>query len=458
MDENVHEAAQNEAMDYEAIQEQRNDELISLLDSRSMRTLKQRMEEMNEFDVAEFLSGIEDNRMPMVFRLLSKETAADVFANFDAPDQERIINSMTDSELAGIIEELYVDDAVDMMEELPANVVKRVMRTATPQTRALINQYLHYPEDSAGSIMTSEFVDLKKYMSVKESFARIRRIGEDKETIYICFVISAHRKLEGIVTVKDLLLADDDAIVEDLMDRNVIFATTTEDQESVSEKFSDYDLMALPVVDTEVEQETTEDFELMAAMTPSDKPYSRSTILEIWKNRIPWLMFLMLSATFTSMILTHFEDMLAVQAALIAFIPTLMGTGGNSGAQASTAVIRSLSLGDTEPKDAFSVMWKEFRVAFLCGVTLCAVNFVKMLVLDGMIMHNDGITVSVALTVSLAILFIVIFAKVVGSMLPIAAEKIGVDPAVMANPLISTVTDTVSLLIYIYMAKLILHI
>ncbi len=473
MDESVQETVQNEAMDYEALQEQRNDELTALLDNRSMRTLKQRMEEMNEFDVAEFLSGIEDNRMPMVFRLLSKETAADVFANFDVPDQERIINSMTDSELAGIIEELYVDDAVDLMEELPANVVKRVMRTATPQTRALINQYLHYPEDSAGSIMTSEFVDLKKYMSVRESFARIRRIGEDKETIYICFVISADRKLEGIVTVKDLLLADDDAIVGDLMDRNVIFATTTEDQESVSEKFSDYDLMALPVVDTEgrlvgivtvddvidvMEQETTEDFELMAAMTPSDKPYSRSSILEIWKNRIPWLMFLMLSATFTSMILTHFEDMLAVQAALIAFIPTLMGTGGNSGAQASTAVIRSLSLGDTEPRDAVRVMWKEFRVAFLCGLTLCAVNFIKMMVLDGMIMHNEGITVSVALTVSFAILFIVIFAKVVGSMLPIAAEKIGVDPAVMANPLISTVTDTVSLLIYIYMAKLILHI
>ena len=473
MDESVQETVQNEAMDYEALQEQRNDELTALLDNRSMRTLKQRMEEMNEFDVAEFLSGIEDNRMPMVFRLLSKETAADVFANFDVPDQERIINSMTDSELAGIIEELYVDDAVDLMEELPANVVKRVMRTATPQTRALINQYLHYPEDSAGSIMTSEFVDLKKYMSVKESFARIRRIGEDKETIYICFVISADRKLEGIVTVKDLLLADDDAIVGDLMDRNVIFATTTEDQESVSEKFSDYDRMALPVVDTEgrlvgivtvddiidvMEQETTEDFELMAAMTPSDKPYSRSSILEIWKNRIPWLMFLMLSATFTSMILTHFEDMLAVQAALIAFIPTLMGTGGNSGAQASTAVIRSLSLGDTEPRDAVRVMWKEFRVAFLCGLTLCAVNFIKMMVLDGMIMHNEGITVSVALTVSFAILFIVIFAKVVGSMLPIAAEKIGVDPAVMANPLISTVTDTVSLLIYIYMAKLILHI
>ena len=462
-----------DALDYETIQEQRNDELSALLDSRNMRALKQRMEEMNEFDVAEFLSEIPDNRMPMVFRLLSKETASDVFANFDVPDQERIINSMTDSELAGIIEELYLDDAVDMMEELPANVVKRVMRAATPQTRALINQYLNYPEDSAGSIMTAEFVDLKKYMSVKESFARIRRIGEDKETIYICFVISSHRKLEGIVTVKDLLLADDDTIIEDLMDRNVIFATTTEDQESVSEKFSDYDLMALPVVDTEgrlvgivtvddiidvMEQETTEDFELMAAMTPADKPYARSGILEIWKNRIPWLMFLMLSATFTSMILTHFESMLAVQAALIAFIPTLMGTGGNSGAQASTAVIRSLSLGDTEPRDALRVAWKELRIALLCGLSLACVNFVKMLILDGMIMKNDGITIPVALTVSLAILFIVIFAKVVGSMLPIAAEKIGVDPAVMANPLISTVTDTVSLLIYIYIAKLILRI
>ena len=472
MDENEHRDTLD-TLNYDSLQEKRTDELTDLLDSRNMRTLKQRMEEMNEFDVAEFLSGIQDNRMPMVFRLLSKETAADVFANFEPPDQERIINSMTDSELAGIIEELFVDDAVDMMEELPANVVKRVMRSATPQTRALINQYLHYPEDSAGSIMTAEFVDLKKYMSVRESFARIRRIGEDKETIYICFVISAHRKLEGIVTVKDLLLADDDAVIEDLMDRNVIFATTTEDQESVSEKFSDYDLMALPVVDTEgrlvgivtvddiidvMEQETTEDFELMAAMTPSDKPYSRSGIIEIWKNRIPWLMFLMLSATFTSMILTHFESRLAVQAALIAFIPTLMGTGGNSGAQSSTAVIRSLSLGDSEPKDALKVMWKELRVAFLCGLTLAAVNFVKMLVLDGRIMHNEAITVSVALTVSLAILFIVIFAKVVGSMLPIGAEKIGVDPAVMANPLISTVTDTVSLLIYIFMAKLILHI
>ncbi len=462
-----------ETMDYEAIHEKRTDELTELLEKRDMKQLKQRMEELNEFDVAEFLAEIDDNQMPMVFRLLSKETAAEVFANFDTPEQEKIINSITDSELSGIIEELYVDDAVDMMEELPANVVKRVMRAARPETRNLINQYLHYPDNSAGSIMTSEFVDLKKYMNVKEAFARIRRIGEDKETIYICFVTSADRKLEGIVTVKDLLLADDDTVLEELMDRNVIFASTTEDQESVSEKFSDYDLMALPVVDGEgrlvgivtvddiidvMEQETTEDFEKMAGILPSDKPYSRTSTVEMWKNRIPWLLFLMLSATFTSMILTSFEDMLAVQAGLVAFIPMLMGTGGNSGAQASTAVIRSLSLGDTEPRDALRVMWKEWRVSILCGLTLAVVNFFKMLLLDGLILRNDSVTVTVAATVSLSVLFIVMFAKVVGSALPILAEKLGVDPAVMANPLISTVTDAVSLLIYIYVAKLILHI
>ncbi len=467
------ELERSKVMDYDTLHDKRTDTLRELLENRDMKQLRRVMEDMNEFDAAEFLTEIDDNRMPMVFRLLSKETAAEVFANLDAPDQERIINSITDSELSGIVEELYVDDAVDMMEELPANVVKRVMRAATPETRALINQYLRYPENSAGTIMTAEYVDLKKYMNVRESFARIRRIGEDKETIYVCFVISADRKLEGIVTVKDLLLADDETVIEDLMDRNVIFATTTEDQESVSEKFSDYDLMALPVVDMEnrlvgivtvddiidvMEQETTEDFELMAGMTPSDKPYSRTSTLEMWKNRIPWLMFLMLSATFTSMILTHFEDMLAVQAGLVAFIPMLMGTGGNSGAQASTAVIRSLSLGDIETGDALKVIWKEWRVALICGITLAAVNFVKMLLLDGLILHNDSVTVAVAATVSVSIVFIVMFAKVVGSILPIAAEKVGVDPAVMANPLISTLTDAVSLLIYIYAAKLILHI
>ena len=460
-----------ENMDFEAMHDRQTDELMELLDAHRMKELQLRLEDMNEFDVAEFLTEIGDNRMPMVFRLLSKETAADAFANFDAPEQEQIINSITDSELSAIVEELYVDDAVDMMEELPANVVKRVMRTATPETRNLINQYLNYPENSAGSIMTAEFVDLKKYMNVRESIARIRRIGEDKETIYTCFVTSADRKLEGVLSVKDLLLSDDETVIEDLMDKNIIFCMTHDDQEEAAEKISDYDLMALPVVDKEgrlvgivtvddvidvMEAEATEDFELMAAMTPSDKPYSRTGAAEMWKRRVPWLMFLMLSATFTSMIINSFEDALAAQAVLISFIPMLMGTGGNSGAQAATAVIRSLSLGDTEPEDVLRVVWKEWRVAILCGLTLAAVNFVKMLLVDRMLMHHPEVTVTVAATVSLSIVMIIMFAKVVGSILPIAAEKIGVDPAVMANPLISTITDAVSLLIYFEIAKLIL--
>lgn len=458
-----------ENMDFEAIRDKQADELMQLLDERRMKELQLRLEDMNEFDVAEFLSEIGDNRMPMVFRLLSKQMAADVFANFDSPEQEQIINSITDSELSAIIEELYVDDAVDMMEELPANVVKRVMRTATPETRRLINQYLNYPENSAGSIMTAEFVDLKKYMNVRESIARIRRIGEDKETIYTCFVTSADRKLEGVLSVKDLLLSDDETVIEDIMDTNIVFCMTHDDQEEAAEKISDYDLMALPVVDKEgrlvgivtvddvidvMEAEATEDFELMAAMTPSDKPYSRTSAWDMWKRRVPWLMFLMLSATFTSMIINSFEDALAVQAVLIGFIPMLMGTGGNSGAQASTAVIRSISLGDTEPEDVGRVIWKEFRVAILCGVTLAAVNFAKMLLVDRMLLNNDGVTITVAAVVSLSIVLIVMFAKVVGSVLPIAAEKLGVDPAVMANPLISTITDAVSLLIYFEIAKL----
>jgi magnesium transporter len=462
-----------ENMDFEAIHEKQSDELMELLDSRHMKELQTRLEDMNEFDVAEFLSEIGDNRMPMVFRLLSKETAADVFANFDAPEQEQIINSITDSELSAIIEELYVDDAVDMMEELPANVVKRVMRTATPETRRLINQYLNYPENSAGSIMTAEFIDLKKYMNVREAIARIRRIGEDKETIYICFVTSADRKLEGVVSVKDLLLNDDETVIEDIMDTNVIFCMTHDDQEEVSEKISDYDLMAIPVVDKEgrlvgivtvddiidvLEQETTEDFEIMAAMTPSDKPYSRTGVIDMWKNRVPWLLFLMLSATFTTMILNSFEDALAVQAVLIGFIPIIMSTGGNSGAQSSTAIIRSLSLGDTEPKDTLKVIWKEWRVALLCGLTLAVVNFTKMLLVDNLLLGNSDVNYMIALVVSLAMVFAVMFAKVVGSSLPMLAEKIGLDPAVVATPLITTITDAVSLLIYFEIAKVFLHI
>ena len=375
--------------------ELRREHLRELLDAHRMKALQLELEDMNEFDIAEFLTelGEEDSkRMATVFRLLSKERGAEVFAELDAQEQEVIINSITDTELAAIIEDMYVDDAVDMMEELPANIVKRVMRNATPATRNLINQYLKYPEDSAGSIMTAEFVDLKKYMNVRESIARIRRIGEDKETIYVCYVTSADRKLEGVVTVKDLLLSDDEAVIEDIMDTNVIFCRTTDERVEAAELISDYDLLAIPVVDKEgrlvgivtvddvidvLQEEATEDFDRMAGIAPSDKPYSRTGVLEMWKRRIPWLMFLMLSATFTSMIITGFEDALSKCAVLTGFIPMLMGTGGNSGSQSSTAVIRSLSLGDTEPRDILYVVWKEIRVAVACGATLAAVNFVK---------------------------------------------------------------------------------
>ena len=464
---------ENEGMDFETMHDRQFEELSGLLDAQRMKALQNRLEEMNEFDVAEFLTEVDTQRMPMVFRLLSKGKAAEVFANLEAPEQELIINSITDSELGAIIEDLYVDDAVDMMEELPANVVKRVMRTATRETRNLINQYLKYPENSAGSIMTAEFVDLKKYMNVREAIARIRRIGEDKETIYTCFVTSADRKLEGVVSVKDLLLNDDETVVGDIMDTNVVFCMTQDDQEEAAEKISDYDLMALPVTDREgrlvgivtvddvidvMEKEATEDFEIMAAMTPSDKPYSRTGAFDIWKNRVPWLLFLMLSATITTMILNSFEEALAVQTVLIGFVPVIMGTGGNSGAQSSTAIIRSISLGDTEPADVLRVVWKEWRVSILCGVSLAAVNFVKMLLVDRLLMNNLDVTVTVALTVSLAIVLTVMFAKVVGSSLPILAEKIGVDPAVVATPLITTISDAVSLLIYLEIARLLIHV
>ena len=456
--------------------DQRRERLIELVRSKRLKALQQELEEMNQFDIAEFITelGEEDSvKMATVFRLLSKERGAEVFAELDAPEQQEIINSITDKELGEIVEDMYVDDAVDMMEELPANIVKRVMRAATPETRALINQYLKYPENSAGSIMTAEFVDLKKYMNVRESIARIRRIGDDKETIYVCYVTSADRRLEGVVTVKDLLLSDDDAVIEDIMDRNVIFCRTTDDRSEAAERISDYDLLAVPVVDKEdrlvgivtvddvidvLEEEATEDFDLMAGISPSDTPYSRAGVVDIWKRRIPWLMFLMLSATFTSMIITHFEDALSRCTVLTGFVPMLMGTGGNSGSQSSTAVIRSLSIGDTEPRDILSVVWKEIRVAVLCGVSLACVNFVKMLLVDRLLLGNAEVTVLVAFTVSVTLIFVVTFAKAVGSTLPMAAEKIGIDPAVMASPLISTITDAVSLLIYFSLSTVLLHI
>ncbi len=458
-----------ETKDYETLKE----ELLDMLENKSMKQFKETLEEMNEVDVANFISELPQRKIAMVFRLLSKTKSAEVFANLEVEEQSHIIESITDKELGEIIEELYLDDAVDLLEELPANVVKRVMRTATSETRNLINQYLQYSENSAGSIMTAEYVDLKKYMNVREAFARIRRIGEDKETIYTCFVVSSDRRLEGVVTVRDMLLSEEDAIIGDIMDSNVIHAKTTDDREYVADLCSDYDLLAVPIVDLEgrlvgivtvddvidvLQEEITEDFDKMAGITPSDKPYSRAGVVDIWKSRTPWLMFLMISATFTSMIINRFEGALAACVALTGFIPMLMGTGGNSGSQSSTAVIRSLSLGDTEPHDIFKVIWKEIRVAALCGLTLACVNFAKMFLIDRLVLGNTGVTFPVALTVCITLFFVVIFAKAVGSTLPLAAEKIGIDPAVMASPLISTITDAVSLLVYFVIANAVLHI
>ena len=464
---------EEDAVSFEALHERRIEDMTALLEQKKMKQLQILLEENDEFDVAEFVSELPEQQMAMVFRMLSKEQAAAVFAELEAEEQEYIINSITDKELGSILDELYLDDTVDMMEELPASVVKRVMRIATPETRKLINQYLNYPENSAGSIMTAEYIDLKKYMSVKESFARIRRIGADKETIYTCFVTSGDRKLEGIVTVKDLIMADEDAVIESIMDDNVIFCTTTDDQEDVSGMFSDYDLLAIPVVDKEkrlvgivtvddvmdvMEQEATEDMEIMAAITPSDHPYIRTGVIELWKNRIPWLLLLMVSATFTGIILTSFEDALAVQVALTIFIPMLMDTGGNSGSQASVTVIRSLSLGDIEFSDLLEVIWKEIRVAVLCGATLAVATFGKILLVDRLLMGNESVTVLVAAVVCLTMLLTVICAKVVGCTLPMLADKLGFDPAVMASPFITTIVDAISLLIYFTIAKALLHI
>ena len=451
---------------YESLRESRIEELTGLLEAKKMKQLQLLLEDTEEFEVAEFMTELPEQQMAMVFRMLSKEQAAAVFAELDAQEQEYIINSITDTELGNILDELYLDDTVDMMEELPANVVKRVMRIATPETRRLINQYLNYPDNSAGSIMTAEYIDLKKYMNVRESFARIRRIGADKETVYTCFVTSADRKLEGVVTVKDLIMADEDTVIGDIMDDHVIFCTTTDDQEDVSGMFSDYDLLAIPVVDKEarlvgivtvddvmdvMEQEATEDMEIMAAITPSDRPYMKTGVFEIWKNRIPWLLLLMVSATFTGMILTSFEDALAVQV-------VLMDTGGNSGSQASVTVIRSLSLGDVEFSDLAQVIWKEIRVAVLCGATLAVATFAKIMLVDYLLMGNQAVTVTVAFVVCLTMLLTVVCAKVVGCTLPMLADRLKLDPAVMASPFITTIVDAISLLIYFTIAKTLLHI
>ena len=436
------------------------EELMDLLLTRQFRKLKDILTEMNEVDIATFIEELDSEKTVVVFRMLPKELASDVFACLEVDKQEHIINSITDYELGTIVDDLFVDDAVDMLEELPANVVKRVLKNARPDTRKLINQFLNYPENSAGSIMTAEYVGLKQSMTVEQAFAYIRKNGVDKETIYTCYVMDAKRRLEGVVTVKDLLMNPYEEIIGNIMDTHVIKAFTTEDQEEVADSFQKYDLLSLPVVDHEerlvgivtvddvvdvMEQEATEDFEKMAAMLPSEKPYLKTGVFQLAKNRIAWLLILMVSSMITGGILAKYEAAFAVIPLLVTFIPMLTDTGGNAGSQSSTMIIRGMAVGEIEPGDLFKVLWKELRVGVIVGVILGFVNYVRLVILyPGREM--------LCLTVVLSLMATVIIAKTIGCMLPIAAKVFHMDPAIMAAPLITTIVDAVSLIIYFQLA------
>ena len=443
------------------------DTLLKLLDEKRYYSLRDLFNTMTPADIATVFEDIDEARLPLLFRLLPKELAAETFVEMEPELQELLIRGFSDSELKEVIDELYVDDAVDIVEEMPANVVQRILTQAEPEMRKQINEILRYPENSAGSIMTTEYVSLRPNMTVEEAILRIRRTGIDKETIYTCYVTRGH-KLIGLVTVKDLLLCEDDeATIESIMQEHVISVNTLDDQEQVAQMFSKYNFLALPVVDTEnrlvgiitfddamdvMEDETTEDMEKMAAMLPSEHPYMRSSPFEIWKNRIPWLLLLMVSATLTGLVITKFEDALGVLPCLTAFIPMLMDTGGNAGSQACVSIIRGISLNEIEFGDLFHVVWKEIRVAVLCGVCLAAACFGKIMLVDHLLLQNTSVTTTVALVVCISMAMTVFMAKVVGSVLPLLAKKIGLDPAVMASPLITTIVDFLSLMAYFSVA------
>ncbi len=438
---------------------------MGLLESRQLRVLKERLAEMNEADTAAFIEDLDSERTVIVFRMLPKELASQVFACLTVEKQEHIINSITDNELKVIVDDLFVDDAVDMLEELPANVVKRVLKNSTPDTRALINQFLQYPENSAGSIMTAEYVGLKQGMTVEQAFAYIRKNGVDKETIYTCYVMDDKRRLEGVVTVKDLLMHPYEETVGSIMDTHVIKAVTTDDQEEVADCFQKYALLSLPVVDHEnrlvgivtvddvvevMEQEATEDFEKMAAMIPSEKPYLKTGVFSLAKNRLAWLLILMISSIITGGILAKYEEAFAVLPLLVTFIPMLTDTGGNAGSQSSTLIIRGMAVGDIHPSDMMRVIWKELRVGLIVGTVLGLVNFIQLS------LRYPGQEM-VCLTVVLSLLATVIIAKTIGGILPMAAQVLHLDPAIMAAPLITTIVDAVSLVLYFQLACQLLH-
>ena len=445
--------------------------ILKMVEDKKYSTLRDILLTMNPADIAGIFNSLDDKRIPLMFRLLPKELAAETFVEMEPEDQELLIRSFSDNELKEVLDELYVDDAVDIIEEMPANVVRRILSQADPEMRQSINQILRYPENSAGAWMTTEYVSLRPGMTVEEAILRIRRQGVDKETIYTCYV-TKDRTLLGIVTVKDLLLAEDDEmLISDLMETDLISVTTHTDQEEVARIFSKYDFIALPVVDAEnrmvgivtvddaidvMEEETTEDIELMGGMLPSEDTYLRSSVWELFKNRIPWLLFLMLSATFTGMIINSFEDALAAQVALTAFIPMLMGTGGNSGSQSSVTIIRALSLDEVEFKDLPRVVWKEIRTAVICGLALAVVCFVKIWLVDKLLLGNGDITLMVDAVVCLAMFVTVLLAKTVGAVLPMVAKVLKLDPAVMASPFITSIVDALSLLVYFLFASLLL--
>ncbi len=440
--------------------------LRALLENRQIKALRDALATMNEVDIAQFLGELPSEQAILTFRMLPKETASEVFSNLDTDLQQVVIGSITDAELAVIVDDLYVDDMVDMLEELPANIVKRVLKNATPKTRALINQFLNYPENSAGSIMTAEFTDLRASMTVGQAIEHLRRTGEDRETIYTCYVIDAARRLEGVVTVKDLLLSADDMLVADLMDTSVISIGTQDDQEEAAQLFNKYDFLSLPVVDHEgrlvgiitvddamdvMEEEATEDFERMGAMIPSEKPYLKTGVFSLAKNRIAWLLVLMISGMLTGGILGRYEAAFAAMPILVTFIPMLTDTGGNAGSQSSTLVIRGIAVHEITMQDFFAVLWKEVRVAALVGVVLSAVNYVRLII------TYPGHEV-VALTVALTMFFTVVIAKTIGGVLPLIAKAFHADPAIMAAPLITTIVDALSLIIYFTIATHLLSI
>ena len=454
-------------------------ELLLLLDTKQYPAFMRQIDEWNPVDAAEFLSELSKERLPVVFRLLKKDTAADIFAELEPEQQSIIIERMTDREIGAMLDDLFVDDAVDMLEEMPASIVKRIMKSATPETRAEINRFLAYPEDSAGSIMTSELIDLKAEMTCERAIEHIRRIGLDKETVYVAYVTDSSRVLTGVVPLKSLLFANPQAKIGDIMNDDVIFGYTHDDRETVANTISRYGILALPIVDKEkrlvgivtvddaldvLETEVTEDIEKMAAILPSDKTYMRTGVWETFKKRIPWLLLLMITATFTGAIITHYESAIGRYAILTVFFPMLMDTGGNAGGQASVTIIRGLSLGEIELRDVLRVLWKELRVASICGSVLAAATFLKVMLIDfrfqrytvmenGDVQNNLLIAAIVCATVFCAILI----AKTVGTLLPIGAKRVGLDPAVMASPFITTIVDTVVLVIYFDIASALLH-